>query len=191
MKKSQKAWRIAVVAALTLLFAAILTLPAFMREPLAWLPGWKYLLTMLTTAILWCVGFILLWPLYAHNKTPERKRKTMIIVVILLVVLYALRAWTNIERDYKIEYLHSPNNINTAVARLQEVSYGRDATYGYVTRVQARFFYEVAYKDKDNAVFLLSYPEERTFTWIDDYTLQITRPLYGDPNTILTDYIRW
>jgi len=198
VKKGQKALRIVSVVALDLLFAALLTLPEFLREPLAWLPGWEYALTMFFTAVLWFIGLILLWPLYAHNKTPERKRKAMIRVVTLLVIAYALKAWANIEKNQKVEYLHSPNHVNAVVLNLKKVSEESDETYGFVTRVRGRFFYEIPYDGNENAIFVLSASEERTFTWIDDYTLAITHPIWGrgrqsdySPGEIMTEYIRW
>ena len=196
MKKSQKAWRIALAILIPVLLLVLVFLPMLMPEPLAWLPGWEIVAAGLVAVVSMAAGLALLWPLFAPNVAPKRRRRIIALVVTAQVLFGSLRAWTNMDEKKKFEYLHSPNNVNAVVFDLKRISGTRDETYGYVTRVRARFFYELAYKDKDNAVYVLSTPEERTFTWIDDYTLAITHPKWGDPKNpspgaIVTEYIRW
>ena len=191
MKKREKRWRIALAILIPVLLLALVFLPMLMPEPLAWLPVWETVAAGLVAVVSMAAGLALLWPLFAPNVAPKRRRRIIALVMAAQMLFGSLRAWTNMDEKKKLEYLHSPNNVNAVVAQWQEWYKGGDVTYGWVTRVRARFFYELAYKDKDNAVYVLSTLEERTFTWIDDYTLAITHPKVGDHKSIVTEYIRW
>ncbi|MCL2494912.1 MAG: hypothetical protein FWE98_04565 [Oscillospiraceae bacterium] len=104
----------------------------------------------------------------------------LVIIIGLSVVVSFFTRWQKIDR-----YELSPSGKNKAIVMVRK---GNDPWMTeYVHPVRAWLFYE----DK-NGIYLHPDSEEITFTWLDDYTLEITRTReYEGESWTETDQIKW
>lgn len=177
-----KKWhRIVLVITAALVCCGAMITPLFFG--LLWLPRWpEFLAKTLPLIILFPIAQFLLWPLRKKKETPKKELLNAVIYIAVFVALNIFSCFW-IGREKKIEYLHSPNHVNTALLEMwnDEEQYA----HGRYRPIRAQFFYK-----SQEGVFWTAKRDERTCTWLDDNTLEIA---YIDKRTgqEVKEYIRW
>ena len=182
-----KILRIVLVFVIVLLYLSPFGLLLFLD--IDFIQGWPQFLSRTIFYALACpIGLFLnwLWPRKKKQEKPKEKiSKKILSSALVFIVLISLQAWTIFitSRKKTVEYLHSPNNENVAV--MQYWNDEEPYEHGYIYVVQARFFYKTR-----SGVFWTSKHEDRTFTWIDDNTLEVVYT-HRHSGKIVTEYLHW
>jgi len=141
----------------------------------AWLPGWPEFFSIIQFVVIYIpISIILRRPFFKEKKSQKSLRIEIASFTVMLVLFVAVAVWASFREVDSIEYLHSPNQINTAMVKND---------IGLVYPVQAHLFYD---RDTNNIALWPSKDVDWTYTWLDDNTLELDYTVLG-----IKDYIRW
>jgi len=167
---------------------------------LRWIPGWPSFFMYLAAPL---IGLPFAWLLLrAAPKTDmntQQKRYRLIGILVAVPIFFAAATIANFSRYPKtVEYLHSPNRVNTAVVLeepnkfyhiLKEYIPTETETNKTVYPVRAWVFYE---KEQRAGLITGSESVKQTYRWVDDNTLEFIMTVTSfDGIDPLTTYINW